>query len=58
MKLWKGIQGDECDECGAKLNGKPYIHIGEQSHKFEHDTRQAMVCRGCIAKAEQKLKEG
>ena len=55
MEVWTGREGIECDECCAKLNGKKYIHIGEESHRFEHDTRQAILCKGCVKQAYIKI---
>ena len=54
--LWQQPKGSECDECGCSVENKEAILIGENSHDFFEDTRQATICVDCIMKALQKIR--
>ena len=51
MKIYTPEKSEECDECNKKFGNSIAILIGEHSHGFEHDTRQASLCIDCVKKA-------
>ena len=52
MKTYVPEKGEQCDECDRKFGKKDIaILIGEHSHDFEEDTRQASLCLACVKRA-------